>query len=182
MTQDTQTDTTKPDAKSTGKQQPANQAAAPSTDQAKAAPPKVAPLAADRWQLGEFLNARHAVCLVAGTPFENVLQPEFWANIVRLRPDDIIEVRTEDRKFYAELIVLARGRNWATVAVIREPIALKSAALPPSMTSAYTIEYGGSHVQWRVLRHSDRSVVRDKFPTEDAAVLWVKNTERAQAA
>jgi len=147
-----------------------------------AAPVKVAPLAADRWQLGEFLNARHAVCLPAATPFDNVLRPEFWANIVRLKPDDIIEVRTEDRKFYAELIVLARGRNWATVAVIREPIELKAAALPPSQTSAYKVEYAGSHAQWRVVRNSDNAVVRDKIPTEDAAVLWVKNTERAQAA
>ena len=150
-------------------------AAAPKSD-------KVAPLAADRWQLGEFINARHAICLPAGTPFDNVKRPEFWANIVRIKPDDIIEVRTEDRKFYAELLVLARGRNWATVAVIREPVALKAAALPPSATSAYKIEYGGSHVQWRVLRESDMSVIRDKFPTEDAAQLWVRNTEKAQAA
>jgi hypothetical protein len=165
----------KPDAKPSQ----ANAGAAPAVMQA---PPKVAPLAADRWQLGEFLNARHAVCLPAGTPFANVLSPEFWANIVRLRPDDIIEVRTEDRKFYAELLVLARGRNWATVAVIRNPVELKSAALPPSDTSAYKVEYAGSHAQWRVLRASDNSVMRDKFPTEDAALLWVRNTERAQAA
>jgi hypothetical protein len=158
------------------KTKPGDKAAA-----ADAGPLKVAALQADRWQLGEFLNARHAVTLPAGVPFENIKRPEFWANIVRIKPDDIIEVRTDDRRFYAELIVLARGRNWATVAVIREPVELKAASLPPSETSAYKTEYSGSHAQWRVLRLSDNAVVKEKLPTEQAAMQWVANQEKALA-
>ena len=94
------------------------------------APRRVVPLAVTRWQLGEFLNNRHSVSPAAGTPFEDLLRPEFWANIVRMAPGDIIEVRPEDQSYFAELYVLKRERNSATEAVIREPVKLVSAYKP----------------------------------------------------
>ncbi|MGY3393440.1 hypothetical protein ACVWW6_006031 [Bradyrhizobium sp. USDA 3311] len=151
-------------------------------DEADAEPRRVVPLPVTRWQLGEFLNNRHSVSPAVGTPFEDVLRPEFWANIVRMQPGDIIEVRPEDQSYYAELYVLKRERNSATVAVIREPVKLEAAYKPLPGEVLFSVEFAGPMAKWRVVRRSDKSVMKDKFGTEGDARRWLADYERVVAA
>lgn len=52
----------------------------------------------------------------AGTPFENVLKPEFWANVARrMKMGDKIIVMPRDGAWYGELLVWDAGQNWAHV-------------------------------------------------------------------
>ena len=146
------------------------------------APRRVVPLAVTRWQLGEFLNNRHSVSPAAGTPFEDLLRPEFWANIVRMAPGDIIEVRPEDQSYFAELYVLKRERNSATVAVIREPVKLVSAYKPLPGEVNFDVEFAGSIAKWRIVRRSDKTPLREGFGTEALARAWLADYERMVAA
>lgn len=143
---------------------------------------RVVPLQVSRWQLGEFLNARHSVSPAAGTPFDDLLRPEFWANIVRLKPGDIIEVRPEDQSYYAELYVIRRDRNAASVCVIREPVKLEPAYKPLPGAVKYAIEFAGPIGQWRVRRLSDNAVMKDRCGTENDARRWLSDYERVVAA
>lgn len=143
---------------------------------------RVVPLQVTRWQLGEFLNNRHSVSPASGTPWEDLLRPEFWANITRMAPGDIIEVRPEDQSYFAELYVLKRERNSATVAVIREPVRLVAAYKPLPGEVNFDVEFAGSMAKWRVVRRSDKSMMRDKFATEGEARRWLADYERMVAA
>lgn len=143
---------------------------------------RVVPLQVTRWQLGEFMNSRHSVSPASGTPFEDLLRPEFWANITRLAAGDIIEVRPEDQSYYAELYVMRRDRTAATVAVIREPVKLVPAFKPLPGEVNFRVEYAGSHGKWRVLRISDKAVMRDRFESEGLARTWLTEYERMLAA
>jgi len=143
---------------------------------------RVVPLQVTRWQLGEFLNNRHSVSPASGTPFEDLLRPEFWANITRMAAGDIIEVRPEDQSYFAELYVLKRDRNSATVAVIREPVRLVAAYKPLPGEVNFDVEFAGSMAKWRVVRRSDKSVMRDKFNSEGEARKWLADYERMVAA
>jgi hypothetical protein len=178
-------------------EKPATEAAAAASKPAAAAKPepkekpaekpaeearRVVPLSVTRWQLGEFMNARHSVSPSSGTPFEDVLRPEFWANIVRMAPGDIIEIRPEDQSYYAELYVLKRDRTSATVAVIRPPVPLEPAFKPLPGIINFRVEFAGSHGKWRVLRISDNVVMRDRFGTEGEARKWLAEYERMIAA
>jgi hypothetical protein len=143
---------------------------------------RVTPLQVTRWQLGEFMNQRHSVSPASGTPFEDLLRPEFWANITRIKAGDIIEVRAEDSSYFAELYVLKRERNSATVAVIRAPVALVAAYKPLPGEVRFKIEFAGSHGKWRVVRLSDNAPMRDRFETEGDARKWLADYERLVAA
>lgn len=168
---------------------PANQnpaPIAPAKAKAKAAEPvpikKVAALHVTRWQIGDFMNTRHSIVPEAGTPWESILQPEYLANITRLKSGDIIEVRPEDSSYYAELFVLAKGRNWATVAVLREPVKLIPAGRAPSSVAAYEAVFKGSLALWCVIRLSDNTMMKDRLPTEADARAWIVQLERSLAA
>jgi hypothetical protein len=146
------------------------------------APRRVVPLQVTRWQIGEFMNTRHSVAPASATPFEDLLRPEFWANITRLAAGDIIEVRPEDQSYYAELYVMRRDRTSATVAVIREPVRLVPAYKPLPGSAAFKVEFAGSHGKWRVLRISDGASIRDKLGSEGEARSWLVEYERMLAA
>lgn len=154
----------------------------PAAEKPAEAPHRVVPLQVTRWQIGEFMNTRHSVAPASGTPFEDLLRPEFWANITRLRAGDIIEVRPEDQSYYAELYVLRRDRTSATVAVVREPVKLVAAYKPLPGETSFKVEFAGSHGQWRVLRLSDNTMIRDRFGSEGEARAWLVQYERMLAA
>jgi hypothetical protein len=161
---------------------PAAATKAKATTEPDAAPRRVVPLQVTRWQLGEFMNHRHSVAPASNTPFEDLLRPEFWANITRLTAGDIIEVRPEDQSYYAELYVMKKDRNSATVAVIRAPVRLEAAFKPLPGEKSFKIEFAGTHAKWRVIRLADLAVMRDKFASEAEARAWLGEYERVVAA
>lgn len=143
---------------------------------------RVVPLQVTRWQIGEFMNTRHSVTPASGTLWEDLLRPEFWANITAMKEGDIIEVRPEDQSYFAELYVLRRQRTSATVAVIREPVKLVSAYKPRPGEVKFRVEFAGSLAKWRIVKTSDLTVLRDKFASESEARSWLADYERMIAA
>lgn len=130
-------------------------------------------------QITRFESAEHQRnlwCAVpeAGTPFEAVLTPAYWAHIsARLRPWDRIEVMPEDGSYFAELLVQDAGRLYAKVAMLRH-LKLEMVEVRGEDGGAdYEIKWAGPVKKWRVMRKSDKAELRDRFSTQGEASSWL---------
>ncbi len=80
-------------------------------------PPKLTP---DRIQGADFIRVVYAITPAIGTEVEHFLKPEYWAHVAaKLRPHTRIEAVSEDNSWFAEMIVMSCGPNWAKVKVLR---------------------------------------------------------------
>jgi hypothetical protein len=121
------------------------------------------------------------VSLPEGVPLESLLVPEAWAHVGKfMQPRDIIEVWPDDGSFRAELVVRDCGQLWAKVEVLsrKDFGEVESKSDDPQ----YEVVYAGPHHKHRVVRVSDKEVIRHGFETKDAAQDWLKNHQKALAA
>lgn len=118
---------------------------------------------------------------IAGTPFEHVLRPEYWANLKALKPCVRIFVMPEDEKWWAELLVRRTGQGFASVQVLHKG-ELEQVAYDPKLTKEYDIEFVGPVLKHRVVRKSDGHVLKDRLETPEAAQAWLRDHLRAIAA
>jgi hypothetical protein len=134
-------------------------------------------LRASRFGLAEHKIQQFAVNAEAGTTVDDIMKPEYWANIAQmLRPNggDEIVVVCDDMAFRAHLWVVNAGHTFANVRLIGEPVMSQAQEAPE-------IQISGSNVfvQWRgpydlhcVMRREEdgtKTKVQDKFPTRDIA-------------
>ena len=141
---------------------------------------KTPPITQARFQTLQF-SARswgntHGITVPAGTPFEEVLQPDYWALVApSLLNGDWIRVLTDDGTYEALITVRAvsgpgagRQNNRAIVARLSfwtfEPV-----ADPSVRPMTHRVEYKGTHLRWCIVRSSDNEAVKDGFGTEDEA-------------
>jgi hypothetical protein len=126
---------------------------------------------------------RFAVTLPVEWTLEDVLDPESWAHVAYkldankttkdpARVGTIIEVRTEDHAWFAELYVRAVRPNALDLAVLRHT------NLAPEDK-----ETGNFHVRWNVgkrgfdvIRLSDKTIVASGLPKKEDAHAWIKET------
>lgn len=119
-----------------------------------------------------------AITPTAGTPFDALLQPSYWANVAeRLRPFDRIEVLAEDGSYFAILLVRAASRLSAKVAVL-EKYDL-DAVDDTSAESAFFVAWRGPHQKHAVIRAADKLAVQTGFDTKEAAMTWLANNLRS---
>lgn len=141
-------------------------------------------------QLADVVCAVHVLTPEPGTTLEEILRPEYWANVAsRLnvnRPDDfkhvpdVIRVCPADSSWYAELLVVNAGALAARV-VLKEHIEIaKIAAAAVKVPTGYKIEHRGKG-GWRVTRVSDGAVLKDGFESEAAAVAFAETQAKAFA-
>jgi hypothetical protein len=139
------------------------------------------PLGEDRWQLREHRNPGHWVCVPAGTTIEQLLEPAFWANVARhLQRSTTVEVHWDDASQFAELYVLDAGRNWASVDVLRHKKELKRPQLRSE--EQFEVHFNGPVDKFRIVRISDRSVIKAGFATEVSALQFLADYKRKLAA
>lgn len=120
-------------------------------------------------------------CPEAGTPFEHLLRPEYWASIKLLRTNAHVYVDAEDGSYFAELKVLKVGQGYAKVHVLRhEELAVATA--DPSIPDGYEIQFRGPIVKHRVVRLKDSHVLKQGLDTEDDARDWLRQHKRMLAA
>lgn len=145
--------------------------------------PKLPPVMPTRLQLAEQVRHIWALTVPVGTTVKNMLEPGYWAHISRqLQPGDRIEVEPDDSSYFAELRVIDAGNQYAKVMVLRE---VKLESVEPSATVAvpgHNIEWSGRHTKWRVVRESDRKVLKDGLPTKADGYNWLSNYAKALAA
>ncbi len=129
------------------------------------------PLIVSRWSEAQFIQARHSIKPEAGTAYEDLFDPSYFAHIaLKLNVGDIIEVRPAEASYYAELYVWAKGQGWAKVSVLNKIERPADTVVAPKGFSIDFVEGASKH---RVLRDSDRQVVAKGFDTPEAANAWL---------
>ena len=122
-----------------------------------------------------------------GTPLAEVVKPEYWTNVsTALKPGARIEVQPEGLTYFAELIVLDAGPNWANVKVthfvdlVGEQVAPTQAAIRmESKVGAYNVKRAGA---WFQVVRGDKEVIKTGFRSIDAAEAWAKENLGVQPA
>lgn len=141
-------------------------------------------LTASRFKQAEFARQHFEVIPEAGTPFEEVLTPDFWTHIAaKLKPADIIDVLAEDMTYEARLRVLAADRLWARVAVVyKTDFAEQTVGKGVEVPAETEVTWAGPHAKYRVVRVADKSTLRDGFATKPEAIRWAQDHAKAMAA
>lgn len=136
---------------------------------------KAPPLSPSLVKHAEHVRVVYAVSIPPAVPFNSVLSPEYWVHCTKtLKVGDRLECRTQDNRWYGELLVGKVGEHAVTVWPIRyvdlfdQPKVAEQLPDPEN----YVVNLGGPQ-RWRVVRLSDKKVVHHGEPTEDAAKAWL---------
>lgn len=144
--------------------------------------PKDHRLEVDRFHLAE--HARHDWIARAeqGVTLETIQDPAYWANYGhKMKPWDQITVRTDDGTLWAELLVLACGRAWAKVKVLRH-VNLTNADVEqsqiaaPATQASFQYRWKGPNKKHCIIR-SDGAIVHEGAQTKQDAIDWAKNNQ-----
>jgi hypothetical protein len=148
----------------------------------------VRPITTERMKLTEHNTARFDIVLFAGTEPDDILPVAFWSHLAQTfeaakqRGDVILNVKTEDEKWRAELEVLQAGKNWARVIFFTtedgKRLITKLGVLQAhkiALLAGHTVNYGGIFAKWRVVRDADGQVLTEKHNTEGDAYAWLSD-------
>lgn len=136
--------------------------------------------------ISEYAYARFSAQLPAGVPFEDTLRPEFWVHVAHKlqkqpvtgeadKAGAIIEIRTVDHAFFAELYVRAVQDRGLVVSVLREPVYL---GLKEVKSVQFEVRWNVGKRGFDVLRKSDRQIVAEGLKTKEAAQDWINKTSQ----
>lgn len=144
---------------------------------------KVRKIGSNRLKLAEYTRNVYAVYSDVGVLPEDVLRPEYWANIANmLKPGDRIEITAEDNAFFMEVLVLAVGKHRVNVVSLRlaDLNEVKSSVEPE--LAEYKITWGGNTTKHRVIRVSDGVIVHQGSATKTDAEHWLRDYMKSLAA
>lgn len=171
------------------------QTSAPASDATAAQPPAVAkkkkdraPVTIARLRQVEQTRVKYELIVPAGLePTDMIEDVAFWSHLAGRFKDcrercctvDLIVV-AEDESWEAEMRVIDAGSNWAKVVfkttaegvplITRWGIAAPTDA---AVLPGHVVEWGGVYSKYRVLRLSDRKVLRDNVNTKGEAYSWL---------
>lgn len=142
-------------------------------------------IASSRFKLADYKRNQFRVTPEYGTTIEDVQQPEFWTHVAaQLQPLDTIEIIPEDRSYFAVLLVLSAGKQFATVKLLHH-VELESVAAPENpavkIHADYTVEWKGPAAKWCVIRTDGEKMAKD-FATRAEGENWLKEYVNKLAA
>lgn len=134
------------------------------------------------FQTSEYAFARYAVLLPVGWTLEDVLVPEAWAHVAHkldsnkvskdpARTGAIIEVRTEDHAFYAELYVRAVRNMALDVQVVLGPVVLGK---EQKAHANFDVRWNVGKRGFDIVRKSDKQIVATGIPKKEDAHAWIE--------
>lgn len=130
-----------------------------------------APLKPNALQGGEFARMQWVVEIEPGVDPQHLLKTEFWAHVAaRLQPYHEIVARTKDRAWWAHLLVVDCGPQWASTRFISGPLRLDLSADQTSDIGEHTVAYEGLALGWTVRRKSDAAVIERNLSTRASAI------------
>lgn len=153
-------------------------------------------LAPNKLSQAEFARVVYYVTPELGTTINQVLDPKYWAHVAaQLRPRCRIEVLAEDNSYFAELLVVACDKTWASVAVLRyvdlvgkkektekPPVSTEGkVTLDEFNTEAHYVDFVAGQSKGRVVNRDTKNVVKDGFPSKKDAAKWMREHEEALA-
>lgn len=147
----------------------------------------------------EYARTIHRHVPEPGATLGEIRRSEYWANVTaKLKAGDRIEIEPESRKWYAELYVLSNRDKKVTVHLVafanfadpemeveepeKTPVAdinearerfFANKKTEEGYTEEYKIEFRKMS-KWRVVRASDKEVIKSGFETEQLAAEWLE--------
>ncbi len=154
-------------------------ATAPEVKTAEVVKPKIAPrLTPDRIKGAEFARVVYAITPAAGTEVEHLFKPEYWAHVAnKLQPHSRIEAISEENTWFAELLVISSGPSWAKVRLLRYAQLEDTFVGETTSENLYEVTWGGVKARFRVVRKSDKVVIKEGFTTKIEAHKWMQDYE-----
>ena len=126
-------------------------------------------------------QTRWGALLKAGHGMEDVTRPAYWSILApRLTKGDIIDVRTEDGRFYAEIYVTGVKTTGITVQVLRH-VELDGHVKGPIETPDFVYAYKGPSWGHCVIRREDAMVMVKNLESKAEALLWIKDQFKTAA-
>lgn len=132
------------------------------------------------FKLIEFAHRRWSADLQEGQTLEDTLQPEFWADVARgdnrgMIAGDIVEVRSFDHSFFAELYVRKAEQASATVALIRAAdfVDRKAEAKADKANDVLLPRWNVGSKRWDVIRSSDKQIISSAHALKEDAQAWI---------
>lgn len=126
-------------------------------------------LAADRLQMAEHYFTPYAVVLPTGATLEEALKADYWAHVAeKLRQHDTIRLIPEDGSYFAEALVLAAGRGFAKLKLLRH-VALEEEP-GETVPEGLEVKWRGPHLRWSVIRRSDSTILKDRLAEKIDAI------------
>lgn len=125
----------------------------------------------------EFARNQHVAKVDSTVTLEDVLAPDFWSHVaVQARRGDHIEVYPDDFSWYAELLVVGIGEQFLKVRKIRhEEFVSKADKAAAESKSDYIVKWtSNQRTKHRVIRVSDKEVMKDGFDTIEQANEFIK--------
>jgi hypothetical protein len=125
--------------------------------------------------LKEYVTRSHAVTWPAGVPFEEVHNPDFWANVAsELRQGDSIDIHWANGSAFAELFVqeiltagAAKTKSGAIIGVLRH---IKFARMERAKQDPlHETKFLGPNRGWGVVRIDDQTVMVSDLPDRETA-------------
>jgi hypothetical protein len=133
----------------------------------------------------EFDNTVWSVSVDAGLPFEEVLKPEFWANVVRpknMKIGDELKVTPNDNSWRAHLLVRDCGAVWAKVGVLSKVEFEAQEESGDQSVSGFRVEWQGLANKHVVIREKDGAIIAKGFKTKPEAQIAMIEHARAVGA
>lgn len=131
------------------------------------------------------VNNHFAAKMPAGTPFEHVLDPEFWAHTAyKLRAGDEISILADDVSYYGRVYVRAVSAPGAQKlnnrAVVGKLELVEFDKIESGFhSSSHEVKHLGLHKKWCVVSTSDQRVVKEGCGTQEEAQTWVRANRAA---
>jgi hypothetical protein len=162
--------------------------AAPALATAATAPAPIKPryrVRESKIRRAEFDNTVWGATIAADTPFDEVLKPDYWANVsgpLKMKAGDEIKIYPEEGHYFATLYVRDVGPLWVKVAVLHkiefEKLDVESHDVNPN----YRIEFRGARsARFCVIRSSDGFAVKEGLASRGEASIWLNEHLKALA-
>lgn len=138
-----------------------------------------------RFKEAEFQRTLWVCTTNENTQPDDLLATEYWAHVAaKLKPYDRIEARANDGAWFAELLVLEAGRNWARMHMLAAwklttSDVAQSQSAPKSPYADFRVENMGPHAKWCVIRRSDNQKIHEGAENQDAAKRWLDERIKA---
>lgn len=122
--------------------------------------------------VAESRRVQHFHVLAPGARLEDLLVPDIWSLAApKLHRNDLIEVVPVDGSWWAMLLVLKTGPEYAEVAILHR-IDLPAAPLTvDDLPLGHSVFFLGPRRLWAALR--GEQILRHGFSTKDAAIAWI---------
>ncbi len=157
---------------------PAQTADLPASSRPEGVPRAVRQMEPGRFKGGDFSRQVHCAVAFDDTTPEDLMRADYWAHVAdRVSQYDRIEVLSNDGTWWAELMVVACGRAYVRVNILRTHAldALDTDLAQAAGFKEYHIVHRGPFEKWSVVRRSDQTVVHSGEADLTKCEAWLKD-------